>query len=163
MSKSVSDSLKRADAYPVGIVFDVMLDAFEARLTSLPDDHVRFDITEGPYARTETVKIAATLIRAGVFAVSWVEADGATVVHVDAEGDFVSIHGRIRGWAPKTQIAVDIFRIENGRLAEHRDVLQDDVPTEASISGLTMFSLDEPSDESRPDQKRRPKPWTTTA
>ena len=83
MSKSISDSLKRADAYPVGIVFDVMFDAFEVRLTTLPDDHIRFDIAEGPYARTETVKIAATPIRAGVFAVSWVEADGATVVHVE--------------------------------------------------------------------------------
>ena len=60
-----------------------------------------------------------------------------------AEGDFVAIHGRIRGWAPKTQIAVDIFRIENGRLAEHWDVLQDEVPTEASRFGLAMFSPDE--------------------
>jgi hypothetical protein len=83
MSKTISDSLKRADAYPVGIVFDVMFDAFEVRLTTLPDDHIRFDIAEGPYARTETVEIAATLIRAGVFAVSWVEAGGATVVHVE--------------------------------------------------------------------------------
>ena len=93
-SMSKSDSLKRADAYPVGIVFDVMFDAFEVRLTSLPDDLVRFDITEGPYARTETVKIAATLIRAGVFAVSWVEADGATVVHVE---DFE--HGVVHSYA----------------------------------------------------------------
>lgn len=60
-----------------------------------------------------------------------------------AEGDFVAIHGRIRGWAPKTQIVVDIFRIENGRLAEHWDVLQDEAPTEASRSGLAMFSPDE--------------------
>jgi hypothetical protein len=81
--KSVSDSLKRADVYPVGIVFDVGFDTFEVRLTTLPDDQIRFDIAEGPYARTETVKIAATPIRAGVFAVSWVEADGATVVHVE--------------------------------------------------------------------------------
>ena len=60
-----------------------------------------------------------------------------------AQGDFVAIHGRIRGWAPKTQIVVDIFRIENGRLAEHWDVLQDEAPTEASRSGLAMFSPDE--------------------
>jgi hypothetical protein len=94
MSRSVSDSLKQADAYPVGIVFDVMFDAFEVRLTSLPDDHVRFEITEGPHARTEIVKIAATLIRAGVFAVSWVEADGATVVHME---DFE--HGVVHSYA----------------------------------------------------------------
>ncbi len=60
-----------------------------------------------------------------------------------AEGNFVAVHGRIRGWAPKTQIVVDIFRIENGRLAEHWDVLQDEAPTEASRSGLAMFSSDE--------------------
>lgn len=44
-----------------------------------------------------------------------------------AEGDYVAIHGRIRGWAPTPQIVVDIFRIENGLLAEHWDVLQDEV------------------------------------
>lgn len=60
-----------------------------------------------------------------------------------AEGDFVAIHGRIRGWAPNTQIVVDIFRIEDGRLAEHWDVLQDEVIAETSGSGLTMFSPDE--------------------
>lgn len=60
-----------------------------------------------------------------------------------AEGDFVAIHGRIRGWAPTTQIVVDIFRIENGRLAEHWDVLQDEASTETSRSGLAMFSPDE--------------------
>ena len=60
-----------------------------------------------------------------------------------AEGDFVAIHGRIRGWAPKTQIVVDIFRIQDGRLAEHWDVLQDEAPAEASSSGLAMFAADE--------------------
>ncbi|UHD47662.1 nuclear transport factor 2 family protein [Aureimonas altamirensis] len=44
-----------------------------------------------------------------------------------AEGDYVAIHGRIRGWAERPQVVVDIFRIENGRLAEHWDVLQDEV------------------------------------
>src|SRR5688572_11315312 len=43
-----------------------------------------------------------------------------------AEGDYVAIHGRIRGWAANPQVVVDIFRIENGRLAEHWDVLQDE-------------------------------------
>ena len=43
-----------------------------------------------------------------------------------AEGDYVAIHGRIRGWAPTPQIVVDIFRIEDGLLAEHWDVLQDE-------------------------------------
>lgn len=83
MFKSRSDSLKLAYAYPVGIVFDVRFDAFTARLTTLPDNHIRFHIADGPYAHTETVTIAVNPIRAGVFAVSWVEASGATVVHVE--------------------------------------------------------------------------------
>lgn len=44
-----------------------------------------------------------------------------------AEGDYVAIHGRICGWGPKPQVVVDIFRIEGGLLAEHWDVLQDEV------------------------------------
>lgn len=73
-----------------------------------------------------------------------------------AEGDFVAIHGRIHGWAPRPQIVMDIFRIECGRLVEHWDVLQDEVPPEDSKSGVAMFSPDEarlqgPSSEPVPD------------
>lgn len=63
---------------------------------------------------------------------------------VIAEGNFVAIHGRIRGWAPTPQIVVDLFRIENGRLAEHWDVLQDEVAT-AESGGTSMFAPDERS------------------
>jgi predicted SnoaL-like aldol condensation-catalyzing enzyme len=62
---------------------------------------------------------------------------------VIAEGAYVAIHGRIRGWAPEPQVVVDIFRVENGRLAEHWDVLQDEAPQKGSKSGVAMFSLDE--------------------
>jgi len=60
-----------------------------------------------------------------------------------AEGEFVAIHGRIRGWADKPQVVVDLFRIENGRLAEHWDVLQDEVPLTAAIGGVSMFDPQE--------------------
>ena len=60
-----------------------------------------------------------------------------------AEGAYVAIHGRIRGWAPTPQVVVDIFRIEDGLLAEHWDVLQDEVTADATQSGLSMFSPDE--------------------
>ena len=44
-----------------------------------------------------------------------------------AEGDYVIIHGRFSGnGLPAAFIAADIIRIENGRLAEHWDVLQDE-------------------------------------
>ncbi len=56
-----------------------------------------------------------------------------------AEGDFVAIHGRIRGWADAPQVVVDIFRLENGKLAEHWDVLQDEVPVTAAVGGVSMF------------------------
>jgi predicted SnoaL-like aldol condensation-catalyzing enzyme len=38
---------------------------------------------------------------------------------VVAEGDYVAIHGRYVGWGPKPVIGVDIFRIANGKIAEH--------------------------------------------
>lgn len=79
----VPESLAKATEYPVGLIFDVTFDAFAVRLTTLPGSELRFHIAVGPYARTETVKIVAKLIRPGVFLVSWVEASGATVVHVE--------------------------------------------------------------------------------
>jgi predicted SnoaL-like aldol condensation-catalyzing enzyme len=56
-----------------------------------------------------------------------------------AEGDFVAIHGRIRGWSEAPQVVIDLFRIEDGRLAEHWDVLQDEVPVTAALAGIAMF------------------------
>jgi predicted SnoaL-like aldol condensation-catalyzing enzyme len=59
---------------------------------------------------------------------------------VVAEGDYVMIHGRYTGWAPKPVVAVDIFRIANGKLVEHWDVLQEDVPADKTASGNPMFT-----------------------
>ncbi|WP_306393988.1 nuclear transport factor 2 family protein [Telluria beijingensis] len=56
-----------------------------------------------------------------------------------AEGDLVAIHGRIRGWSAAPQVVIDVFRIEDGRLAEHWDVLQDEVPLGAARGGVSMF------------------------
>ena len=57
-----------------------------------------------------------------------------------AEGDYVIIHGRFSGnGRPFAWIAADIVRIENGRLAEHWDVLQDEATKAESKSGLPMF------------------------
>ena len=59
---------------------------------------------------------------------------------VVAEGDHVVIHGRFSGFgAPKSWIAADILRIEDGVLAEHCDVLQDEADKSESKSGLPMF------------------------
>lgn len=57
-----------------------------------------------------------------------------------ADGEFVIVHGRFSGMGrPVAWIAADIVRIENGRLAEHRDVLQDEATSEQSKSGMPMF------------------------
>ncbi|WP_225040115.1 nuclear transport factor 2 family protein (plasmid) [Rhizobium sp. T1470] len=56
-----------------------------------------------------------------------------------AEGDFVAIHGRIRGWAEKPQVVIDLFRVEGGRLAKHWDVLQGEVPATTAFGGISMF------------------------
>jgi predicted SnoaL-like aldol condensation-catalyzing enzyme len=57
-----------------------------------------------------------------------------------AEGDYVMLHGRFSGnGQPKALIAADILRMDNGRLAEHWDVLQDEATVAESRSGLPMF------------------------
>jgi monoterpene epsilon-lactone hydrolase len=60
---------------------------------------------------------------------------------VAADGDIVMVHGRYEGLGPKPMVGVDIYRVEDGRIAEHWDVLQEEVsPTS---SGHPMFT--EPS------------------
>jgi predicted SnoaL-like aldol condensation-catalyzing enzyme len=59
---------------------------------------------------------------------------------VVAEGDLVMVHGRYVGWGPKPMAAVDIFRLEDGKVVEHWDVLQEEVPASATASGNPMFS-----------------------
>jgi predicted SnoaL-like aldol condensation-catalyzing enzyme len=63
-----------------------------------------------------------------------------------AEGDYVILHGRFSESGrtnakgrPAAWIAADIVRMENGLLAEHWDVLQDEATKAESISGLPMF------------------------
>src|SRR5580692_5416139 len=57
-----------------------------------------------------------------------------------ANGDYVLLHGRFSGLGrPANWIVVDIVRLENGQLAEHWDVIQDEVTKEGSVSGLPMF------------------------
>ena len=59
---------------------------------------------------------------------------------VAASGDFVLLHGRFSGHGlPAAWIAADIVRMENGLLAEHWDVIQDEATRAQSRSGLPMF------------------------
>ena len=80
--------------------------------------------------------------RKGLFAL--VKAAPDTLYYEDglivAEGDYVKLHGRYSGLGlPVNWIVVDIVRVENGKLAEHWDVIQDEASKASSKSGLPMF------------------------
>jgi predicted SnoaL-like aldol condensation-catalyzing enzyme len=63
-----------------------------------------------------------------------------------ADGDYVMLHGRFTNIGqPANWIAADIVRIEDGLLAEHWDVIQDEATREESKSGLPMFKDEFPS------------------
>lgn len=58
---------------------------------------------------------------------------------VATDGDIVMVHGRYEGLGPRPMVGVDIYRVEDGRIAEHWDVLEEEVsPTS---SGHPMFSV----------------------
>ena len=57
-----------------------------------------------------------------------------------ADGDLVMVHGRYTGWGPKPMVAVDIFRVQDGKVVEHWDVLQEEVPAGDTRSGNAMFT-----------------------
>ncbi|MDO5631345.1 MAG: nuclear transport factor 2 family protein [Paracoccus sp. (in: a-proteobacteria)] len=57
-------------------------------------------------------------------------------------GDKVMIHGRYSGWNGKTMIAVDIFRLKDGKVIEHWDVMQEEVPAADAVNGNPMFPIE---------------------
>jgi predicted SnoaL-like aldol condensation-catalyzing enzyme len=63
-----------------------------------------------------------------------------------AEGDMLMLHGRLSGIGqPTNWITLDIVRIEDGCLAEHWDVIEDEATRETSVSGLPMFGATFPA------------------
>ncbi|MEU1534899.1 nuclear transport factor 2 family protein [Streptomyces fagopyri] len=57
-----------------------------------------------------------------------------------AEGDMVMVRGRFSGHGlPAPWIAADFVRMQGGVLAEHWDVIEDEVSRAASASGLPMY------------------------
>ncbi|MDT5258829.1 MAG: hypothetical protein QOD10_3909, partial [Mycobacterium sp.] len=59
---------------------------------------------------------------------------------VVAYGDHVFLHGRFSGHGrPVNWVVADVVRIADGKLAEHWDVIQDEVDRTQSAGGLPMF------------------------
>jgi len=65
-----------------------------------------------------------------------------------AEGDLVVTHGRLTGFGPVPLVVFDIFRVEDGKVVEHWDVMQPEVGT--TVSGRTQ--LDGPTEVVELDQ-----------
>lgn len=62
----------------------------------------------------------------------------AEIKHIGADGDLVFIHNHIMlNASDRGQAAVDIFRVKDGKIVEHWDVIQD-IP-EKSENNNTMF------------------------
>jgi predicted SnoaL-like aldol condensation-catalyzing enzyme len=63
-----------------------------------------------------------------------------------ADGNFLMLHGRFTNVGqPAAWIVADIVRLENGRLAEHWDVIQDEATRAESKSGNPMFGSSFPA------------------
>ncbi|HEX3342383.1 MAG TPA: nuclear transport factor 2 family protein [Pseudolabrys sp.] len=64
-----------------------------------------------------------------------------------ANGDFLILHGRFSGLGPgiPNWVVADVVRMENGVLAEHWDVIQDEATQASSRSGLPMFGSNFPN------------------
>ena len=58
-----------------------------------------------------------------------------------ASVDLFMVHGRYTGWGPTPLVAMDIFRVEDGKVAEHWDVMQEEKPASQTASGNPMFTL----------------------
>jgi predicted SnoaL-like aldol condensation-catalyzing enzyme/ketosteroid isomerase-like protein len=57
-----------------------------------------------------------------------------------AQGDYVMLHGRFSGnGRPHAWVAADVLIMQDGLLAEHWDVLQDEATQAESLSGRPMF------------------------
>jgi predicted SnoaL-like aldol condensation-catalyzing enzyme len=61
-------------------------------------------------------------------------------IFIEAD-NLVIAHSQVHGWGPTPLIVVDIFRLEDGKIAEHWDVVQEEVPASKTASGNSMTSF----------------------
>lgn len=57
------------------------------------------------------------------------------------ENDIVITHSLVYGWGSTPVIVVDIFRLEDGKIAEHWDVVQEEIPASKSANGNSLTSF----------------------
>ncbi|MFD3482584.1 nuclear transport factor 2 family protein [Streptomyces sp. NPDC058665] len=63
-----------------------------------------------------------------------------TMLRTFEDGDHVIALAKVSGFLPEGDAAVaDVFRFENGRIAEHWDILQPYVPDDRTASGNPML------------------------
>ena len=123
---------------------DLVLEAFDALFNKR--DYARAETFWSPNYIQHSAHIEPG--REGLF--NLIKSSPATLKYehgpIVADGDLVIVHGRFSGMGlPVNWIAADILRIENGLLAEHWDVIEDEVTREKSASGLPMFGAAFPS------------------
>ena len=58
---------------------------------------------------------------------------------VIADGDLVAVHARVEGFGPQAHIVVDLFKVKDGKIVEHWDVKETEVPIEETKSGNAMW------------------------
>lgn len=108
------------DRFPAGLEMDVIYPNFLVSLTLMSTSQLKFEIKEGPFARTEVVDIQVVPLGNGIFAVSWQEKDGATVTNVQdydrgvihsfatlPDGQFLRMTGTFAVTRPADRIADD--------------------------------------------------------
>jgi predicted SnoaL-like aldol condensation-catalyzing enzyme len=115
------------------LVSEVMTAVFVRRDSSVVERHFRSDYVQHNPAIPNGRDAIPGLI--GMLSPEFSYQPGMIV----ADGDLVMIHGRYTGWGPKPMVAVDIFRVVDGKLAEHWDVMQEEVPAAQTVSGNAMF------------------------
>src|SRR5580658_4279363 len=114
---------------------DLVLEAFDTLFNKR--DYARAETFWSPKYIQHSAHIEPG--REGLF--NLVKSTAATLKYepglIVADGDFVIVHGRFSGMGlPVNWIVADILRIDEGVLAEHWDVIQDEATREESKSGL---------------------------
>lgn len=54
-----------------------------------------------------------------------------------ADGDLVLLHNHLLSWGPKPAVSFDLFRVADGKIVEHWDVIQEEGPKSPSGHSMT--------------------------